>query len=53
MDVLHDRKKVYTGGLGTKMTDSTGTVRFDSNTDEKQTEPMDINKETEKDNTEN
>jgi hypothetical protein len=43
VNVLHDRKKVYTGDFGTKITDGqTGEVRFNSNTDESTPNPEDV-----------
>jgi hypothetical protein len=49
VNVLHERKKVYTGDFGTKITDGkTGEVRFNSVTDEKKPNPDDVIKEEEK-----
>lgn len=48
IDVLHDRKKVYTGDIGVNVKDGTGETKFNSTTDTKVRETPDINAEVEK-----
>ena len=53
MNVLHDRKKVYEGNIGTQIRDGkTGEIRFNSNTDEKMPDKPNIEGQSEKTDTE-
>ena len=53
VNVLHDRKKVYEGNIGTQIRDGkTGEIRFNSNTDEKMPDKPNIEGQSEKTDTE-